>query len=87
LIRRYPWFKETLNDKEEAVVGLHLAGTLSKPRLRLDKKKVQEQLQKKLEKKILEKLGEKLAEKEAEPGNKNDAAVKPEELLRQFLQQ
>ena len=84
MAQRYPWVKETFNDKEEAAVGLRLAGTLSKPRLRLDEKKVQEQLQKKLEKKILEKLEEKLAGKEGESGNGSGAA-RPEDLLRQFL--
>lgn len=86
MAQRYPWVKESFNDDEEAVVDLGLAGTLSKPRLRLDEKKVQKQLQKKLEKKILEKLAEKLADKEGESSNKG-GDVKPEDLLRQFLKE
>ena len=86
MAQRYPWLKESFNDDEEAVVDLGLAGTLSKPRLRLDEKKVQKQLQKKLEKKILEKLAEKLADKDGESGDKSDT-VKPEDLLRQFLKE
>ena len=86
MAQRYSWVKESFNDDEEAVVDLALAGTLAKPRLRLDEKKVQKQLQKKLEKKILEKLAEKLADKDGESGNKSDT-VKPEDLLRQFLKE
>ncbi|MCD6430703.1 MAG: hypothetical protein J7L57_05745 [Deltaproteobacteria bacterium] len=79
MAQRYPWVKETFNDKQEVAVGLSLAGTLSKPRLRLDEKKVQELLQKKL----LEKLGEKLFGKDGESGS--EGTVRPEDLLRQFL--
>jgi len=84
LAKRYPWVKETFNDKEEAEVDLNLAGTLSKPRLQLDKKQVQEQLQKKLGDKILEKLDKKLADKDGESGNKS-GKIRPEDILRQFL--
>ncbi len=84
MAQRYPWVKETFNDKQEAAVGLTLAGTLSKPRLRLDEKKVREQLQKKLEKKLFEKLEEKLAGKDGKSG-KQSGETKPEDLLRQFL--
>ena len=84
MVQRYPWVKEAFNDKEEAVVGLQLAGTLSKPQLRLDEKKLQKQLQKKLEKKILEKLSEKLADKEGESGSESGAS-RPEDWLRQLL--
>ena len=84
MVQRYPWVKESFNDKDEAAIGLQLAGTLSKPRLRLDEKKLQKQLQKKLEKKILEKLSERLDDKEGEPGNESGEA-KPEDLLRQLL--
>ncbi|MEA1921365.1 MAG: AsmA-like C-terminal region-containing protein [Pseudomonadota bacterium] len=86
MAQRYPWVKESFNDDAEAVVDLGLAGTLSKPKLRLDKKKVQKQLQKKLEKKILEKLAEELADKEGESSDKG-GSVKPEDLLRQFLKE
>ncbi|MEA3332877.1 MAG: AsmA family protein, partial [Pseudomonadota bacterium] len=82
----YPWVKESFNDDAEAVVDLGLAGTLSKPKLRLDEKKVQKQLQKKLEKKILEKLAEELADKEGGSSEKG-GSVKPEDLLRQFLKE
>ena len=84
MVQRYSWVKESFNDKDEAAIGLQLAGTLSKPRLRLDEKKLQKQLQKKLEKKILEKLSEKLDGKEGESGNESGEA-KPEDLLRQLL--
>ncbi len=84
MVQRYPWVKESFNDKDEAAIGLQLAGTLSKPRLRLDEKKLQKQLQKKLEKKILEKLSERLDDKEGEAGNESGEA-KPEDLLRQLL--
>ncbi len=84
MAQRYPWFKETFNENEEAAVGLSLAGTLSNPKLRLDEKKVQKQLQKKLEKKLFEKLEEKLAEKDGDSGAKS-GDPKPEDLLRQFL--
>ena len=86
MAQRYPWVKESFNDAEEAFVDLGLAGTLAKPKWRLDEKKVQKQLQKKLEKKILEKLAEKLADKEGESSNKG-GDVKPEDLLRQFLKE
>ena len=80
MVKRYPWVKDTLNDKEEAAVGLRLSGTLSKPRLRMDEK----QLQKQVEKKILEKLSEKLAEKEGESGNEK-GVLRASDLLRQLL--
>ena len=84
MAQRYPWVKDTFNDQEESVVGLHLSGTMSKPRLKMDEKKVKKQLQKQLEKKILEKLSEKLADKEGEPGY-DSGASRPEDLLRQLL--
>ncbi len=84
MAQRYPWVKETFNDKQEAAVSLGLAGTLSSPRLKLDEKMLQEQLQKKLEKKLFEKLDEKLSGKEGEAGNKA-GETKPEDVLRQFL--
>ncbi len=84
MAQRYPWVKDTFNDKEEAAVGLRLSGTLSKPRLRMDEKKLKKQLQKQLEKKILEKLSEKLADKEGESGSESGAS-RPEDWLRQLL--
>ncbi len=84
MVQRYPWLKETFNENDEAAVGFSLAGTLAKPRLRLDEKKVQKQVQKKLEKKLFEKLEEKLAEKDGESGDKS-GGTKPKDLLRRFL--
>ena len=84
MAQRYPWVKDTFNDKEESVVGLHLFGTMSKPRLKMDEKKAKKQLQKQLEKKILKKLSEKLADKEGESGN-GEGSSGPENLLRQLL--
>lgn len=84
MAQRYPWIKESFNEQQEASVGLALAGTLDKPKLRLDEKQVQEQLQKKLEKKIFEKLDEKLSAKDGKADEKSGKA-KPEDLLRQFL--
>ncbi len=84
MVQHYPWLKETLNENEEAVVELNLAGTMSDPKLRLDKNKVQKQLQKKLEEKLFEKMEEKLAEKNSKSGAKSED-LKPEDFLRQFL--
>ncbi|MBN2808819.1 MAG: hypothetical protein JXR80_04930 [Deltaproteobacteria bacterium] len=81
MAQRYPWVKEAFNDKQEAAVGLVLAGTLSSPRLRLDEKKAQEQLQKTLEKKLLDKLGEAAGKN----GGTKSKTIKPDDLLRQFF--
>lgn len=85
LVQRYNWMKETLNDKGEAEVSIYLDGTVSQPELRLNKSKVTQRLQKKLEGKLLQKLREKLNDDDSESSGKNDT-VKPEDLLRNFLQ-
>ena len=83
LAQRYAWMKETFNEKDEAVIDIHLRGTLSRPELSLNKAKVSQQLQKKLEQKIMQKLDERLGDKKhkAKDG-KTDSA---EDILRQLL--
>jgi hypothetical protein len=86
LAQRYSWVKETFNDKGEAEVSIYLNGSLSQPELRLDNTKVTQRLQKKLEDKLLQKLGEKLNGNDSAPTGNVDK-VKPEKMLRNFLQQ
>jgi hypothetical protein len=83
LVQRYAWMKETFNDKGEAVIDIHLRGTLSRPELRLNKAKVSQRLQKKLEEKILQKLDKRLADDDSKAGGKTDSV---EGLLHQLLQ-
>jgi len=83
LAQRYAWMKETFNEKGEAVVDIYLKGTLSQPKLRLNRSKVSQRLQKKLEKKILQKLEKRLADDDHKANGKTDSA---KDLLRQLLQ-
>ncbi len=83
LAQRYAWMKETFNEKGEAVLDIYLKGTLSQPKLRLNRSKVSQRLQKKLEKKILQKLEKRLADDDHKANGKTDSA---KDLLRQLLQ-
>jgi len=84
LVQRYAWMKETFNEKDEAVIDIHLRGTLSRPGLRLNKAKVSQRLQKKLEKKILQRLEERLGDDDHKvKDGKTDSA---EDILRHLLQ-
>ncbi|HIE07753.1 MAG TPA: AsmA family protein [Desulfarculaceae bacterium] len=83
LAQRYAWMKDTFNEKGEAVVDIYLKGTLSQPKLRLNRSKVSQRLQKKLEKKILQKLEKRLTDDDHKANGKTDSA---KDLLRQLLQ-
>ncbi len=82
LVRRYVWMKETVNEKGEAELNVHLRGTLSRPRLRLNQAKTSQRLQKKIEKKLIRKLEERLGDDHKSSG-KGDSTT---DLLHQLLQ-
>ncbi|HDS15148.1 MAG TPA: hypothetical protein ENN66_00680 [Proteobacteria bacterium] len=63
MTQRYPWVRQTFNERGEAVVSLRLGGELSHPRLSLDEKAAQKQLRRKLEKQLVDTLKEKFSKK------------------------